>query len=272
MTEPCPNCSKPVLETDTVCWHCGYQLPKRPSARSTSRTGSRSSGAAVEAREPEYDFRALAVYSVLTLVVIFGLFMVMRSLGRQPVLVRSVRIGLESDWMAVTDADLRFTMNLPADWQWTDVSFRDQSTILERALGRQTYINEVWRPLGDRAAEAEILALALQEPLFQDTSPQSFVVVGQSSRMHNVALQDILDLAAEPALPVTEAEIDTRMAGQPQARFTLLDRPNDYQCRHLFVDDALTGYLVAACAPQPEFAAMQRDLGDILNSFQLVVH
>ena len=29
MSETCPNCGKPVLPSDTACWHCGYMLAKR---------------------------------------------------------------------------------------------------------------------------------------------------------------------------------------------------------------------------------------------------
>ena len=33
MSETCPNCGKPVLPSDTACWHCGYMLAKRAKAK-----------------------------------------------------------------------------------------------------------------------------------------------------------------------------------------------------------------------------------------------
>jgi hypothetical protein len=106
----------------------------------------------------------------------------------------------------------------------------------------------------------------------EDTDPQPFVVIGQSDRLRELSPQAALDLLADEVLPVSEQEIDTHLAGQAQARFNVLDMPNAYQCRHLFVTDDETGYLVAACAPQARFATLRGDLDDILDSFQLLEH
>ena len=74
-------------------------------------------------------------------------------------------------------------------------------------------------------------------------------------------------------LSLTEAAVDTHLAGQPQARFKVFDPSTAYQCRHLFVADARTyGYLVAACAPQAGFGTLQQQLDDLLDTFQLLVN
>jgi hypothetical protein len=279
LTESCPNCNKPVLETDTVCWHCGYQLPKRPKAGPANKPGGGSASRLAGRARPaavapvEYDLRSLAVYGLLTLAVILGLWLVMRSLSRQPILVRSAAIDLGGDWVNVTDVDLRYTLSLPTDWQWLDVAYRDQGELLQKVMARQPYVGRALRPLGDAAGDVEILALAVGTQVLEDPDPQQFVVIGASGRMHGLTPQEALDLSAEQSLPVTDQEIDTRLAGQSQARFNILDTSHGYQCRHLFVaDESAAGYLVAACAPQSQFGALRHDLDDILDSFQLLVH
>jgi hypothetical protein len=273
MNDSCPNCGKPVLDTDTVCFHCGYPLPRRskpgrPPAAPPRRDRSRADAAG----EAEIDLRALAVYSLLTVAVILGLWLVMRSLSRQPILVRSAGLDFDENWVAVTDVDLRYTASVPTAWQWLDVAFRDQDELLEQVIDKQRYIGRALRPLGDAAGDVAILGVAVGTQDLEDSAPQPFVVIGQSDRLGEVTPQTALDLLAGQSLPVAEVEIDMRLAGQPQARFTVSDAPYAYQCRHLFVagDSGEDGYLVAACAPQMQFVTLRRDFDDILDSFQLL--
>ena len=296
MSETCPNCGKPVLPTDTVCWHCGFALPKRARAKAAgpapaAARGGRSSRndrrAAATDETADYDLRALAVYGLLTLVVILGLWLVMRALGREPILVRSAALA-GGDWVTVTDADLRYTLSLPSDWQWLDVAYRDQSDLLAQLVASQPYIGRALAPLGAPAGDVEILAVAagMSAPLAADTSdpvaagtpdpaaaPIPFVVIGRSQRLRVLEAQDALDLLGGQGLSVSEAAVDTHLAGQTQARFKVFDAANAYQCRHLFVADGDTyGYLVAACAPQAAYGSLQQQLDDLLDTFQLLVN
>ena len=282
MSESCPNCGKPVLPSDTVCWHCGYTLPKRPKSAPPANSGQPAerrvelhlparSSPMTEAPPVAYDFRALFIYGLLTLLVVLGLWLVMRSLSRQPILVRSAAFSLGGDWVAVTDVDLTFTLSLPTDWQWLDVGFRDQSDLLERVRDRQPYIDRALRPLGSAADDVDILAVAVDTQALEEALPQPLVVVGRSTRLAELTPDEALALLAEQPLPISGQDIDTRLTGQPQARFTVLDQPRAYQCRHLFVpNQAGHAYLMAACAPQPRFGAVERDLDEILDSFQLL--
>lgn len=282
MSESCPNCGKPVLPSDTVCWHCGYTLPKRPKSAPPPKSGQPTerrvelhlparARPTTEAPPVAYDFRALAIYGLLTLLVVLGLWLVMRSLSRQPILVRSAAFSLGGDWVAVTDVDLTFTLSLPTDWQWLDVGFRDQSDLLERVRDRQPYIDYALRPWGSAADDVDILAVAVDTRALEEALPQPLVVVGRSTRLAELTPDEALALLAEQSLPISGQGIDTRLTGQPQARFTVLDQPHAYQCRHLYVpNQAGRAYLMAACAPQTRFAAVERDLDEILDSFQLL--
>lgn len=277
MPESCSNCGKPVLATDTVCWHCGYRLTKRPktprqpvneaAAGNVSRAQTQAGGADIE-----FDLRALAVYSLLTLAVILGLWLVMRSLRGYPILVRSAGLDLGGNWVAITDVNLRYTLSVPTDWQWLDVAFRDQSEMLEQLTGRQPYIAKALGPLGGPAGDVTILAVAVGAQDLENPEPQPFIVIGQSGRLRELTPQAALDLLTGQSLAVSEVDFDTRLAGQPQARFNVLDLTNGYQCRHLFARREADehAYLVAACAPQGQFAALTDDLENMLDSFQIL--
>lgn len=276
--ETCENCGRPVLPTDTTCWHCGYTLPRRtkPAARKAEglpdiSRHARQTAAATANGEIEYDLRAIAIYGTLTVLVIVALLAVMISLGRYPILVRSAGLALGSDWVAVTDADLRYTLSIPAEWQWLDLSYRDQEASMGQMLSRQPYVARALRPPDGAIGDVEVLAAALDTVTLENTDPKPFVIIGRSETARVLSPQDVLDRLAGEALPITEQSIDRRLAGQPQARYNILDLNRDFQCRHLFVADSQTAaYLVVACAPQTRFATVQRDLDNILDSFQLL--
>lgn len=265
MSESCPNCGKPVLSADVTCWHCGYALPARPKTRPASPMGR-------EVAEPrDYDFRALAVYGTLTLLIILGLWLVMRSLGGYPILVRSAGLGF-GDWVAITDAELRYTLSLPSAWQWFDLAYREQETPLEPLIERQPYVVRALRPLNELTGDVELLAVAVGAEVLGDAEeipPQPLVVVGRSEALRGVPPEDVLGRLADQPLAANEKRTDTRLAGQPQARFTITDRDQAYQCRYLVVT-ADGAYLVAACAPHTSVGPLLPALDDILNSFQLL--
>jgi hypothetical protein len=275
MTESCPNCGKPVLPTDTACWHCDYALPQR--ARAKARPPMPARVGPLVREQPtgdasDYDLRALLVYGLLTLALILCLGLVMRALGRQPVLVRSVALA-GGDWVTVTDIDLHYTLSLPADWQWLDVAYRDQTELLPTIIERQPAIGQALAPLGAPAGDVAILAVALGAQDLTAADPIPFAVVGRSRRLRALAPQAALDLLDGQELSLTEAAVATHLAGQPQARFKVFDPVTAYQCRHLFVADGTAyGYLVAACAPQAGYGTRQQQLDDLLDTFQLLVN
>jgi hypothetical protein len=261
------------MATDTVCWHCGFALPKRarPSPASVTRRSRRPTARAADAAPMEDDFRALALYGLLTLAIILGLWLVMRALSRQPILVRSAPLDLGGNWVAVTDADLRYTLNIPTEWQWLDVAFRDQQELLEKLAARQAYIDRALAVWNDGGDEVEILAVAVGARTLEEPDPAPLVVVGRSTPLRDLSVDEALSLVAQ-ASTVSDEEINTRLAGQPQARFAILDNAGGYECRHIFVADGKAGYLVAACAPQANIGPLRDDMDDILDSFQLLEH
>lgn len=268
MSDACPNCGKPVLPTDTVCWHCGHPQPRRPKTRPGGRAQGTSTGEQA-ADAADYDLRALAIYGLLTLAIVLSLALVMRALGRQPILVRSAALA-GGNWVTLTDVELRYTVTLPSDWQWLDVAYRDQEDLLGEIIARQAYVGRALEPLGGEG-DATILGVGLGTQDLTAEVPIPFVVVGQSATLRDLTPPAALDRLRSLELPVSETAVDNRLAGQPQARFDVLDFRDGYQCRHLFVADPNeAGYLVAACAPQAVFGSLRSTLGDVLDSFQLL--
>jgi hypothetical protein len=276
MSETCPNCAKPVLASDTTCWHCGAVLPKRAKAKAAdspptvARVGPLSRERAINAdADADYDLRAVGIYGLLTLALVVALGLVMHALGQQPTLVRSTALG--GDWVTVADSELRYILSLPTDWQWLDMSYRDQSDLLATVIERQPTIGRALAPLGAAAGDVAIVAVAAGTQNLQSDRPIPFVVVGRSERLRQLAPQAVLDLLAEQGLAVAEAAIDTHLAGQPQARFAFNDAAAAYRCRHLFVAQPQTAaYLLAACAPRANYGTLQDQLVGILDTFQLL--
>ena len=267
-----------MLPTDTVCWHCGYQLPQRAKQRPRTeprkrRPSSVSPAGAGETEVEPLDLRSIIAYGVLTLLVVLGLLLVMRSLSRQPILVRSAGFDLGGDWVTVTDSELRYTISLPVAWQWFDLGLADQAELLDRLEERQPFIRRALLPLGQVAGDVERLAVAIDAEELENAQPHPLIVVGRSERMRQLTPEEALDLLSGQSPDATEQAVDTHLAGQRQARFETTDTARLYQCRHLFVTDGgAAAYLVAACAPQSQFRSLGNTLDDILASFQLLQH
>lgn len=271
----CENCGKRVLPTDTVCWHCGWKLPQRTAPVDlTLGPTTRQTAVAEPAPPPEFNLRAIAVSGALTLFLCVALLLVMRALGQRPLLVGSAGREFGDDWTALTDSQLRYTLGVPAAWQWLDVPFRDQQQVLEGVLRRQPIIGRVLNPLGVPADERLVEGLGLGTQALQQSDPAPFVVVATSPLDGQTDPQAVLDALAARGLALIDPQVDSSVPFQPRARFGLLNEDLGYQCQYLVLPNGLAGndgaYLLAACAPQTQYAATERDLTKILNSFQLV--
>jgi hypothetical protein len=221
-----------------------------------------------------YDLRAIIVYGALTVIILAALLAVMRSLGRQPLLVAGADLRLGDNWTTVTDSELRYALSLPSGWEWLDGAYREQQRLLDELAVSTSNIRWSLAPLGEVAGDVELLAVAYRPEPPEIGRPLIFAAIGRSQRLGGVTPQQALDLLAGqslPSLPIAATDLIENIPGQPQARFALLDNSRQVQCRTLFMpnDDDSVGYLVAACAPQESFGRVQRDLDIILDSFQL---
>lgn len=278
MSERCENCGNPVLATDTVCWHCGRQLPQKPQPKPSptkrlrrfTPPSTRLADTEAAVTQP-YDLRAIAIYGLLTLVILLLLLLTMQSLSRRPLLVAGADLRLGADWTAVTDNDLNYTLSLPPGWQWLDSKFRQQQALLDETAAAEPNIAWSLSPLGAGVNDLELLAIGFLPQPPDDRQPMTFVAIGRSQQLAVLTPQQALALIADHPL-VTASATAEPFAGQAQARFGLLSSNQQMQCRSLYTAAAEAAYLVATCAPQSSFARFQRDLDNILNSFQLLQH
>jgi hypothetical protein len=282
-TNTCPACGKRILPSDTLCWHCGHKLPEQaaPLDLPLSPRVVAKRPAAPQTDTPSYDLRAIAVYGSLTLAVFVALLLVMGGLGRRPLLVNSAGLDIPDDWIQLTDSQLRYTLAVPGGWQWLDVPFRDQQGVLAELTRRQPYIARSLNPLGQTASDLSIESVALvsealaSEPLGSEAlglpDPVPFVVIAASPRLRELTPQEALSRLADSPLPVSDQRLDDSVPRQPRGRFSVRDAPAGYQCQHLVTaDPATAAYLVAACAPEAQYAGLQAVLDAVLNSFQLL--
>lgn len=279
ISERCENCGNPVLATDTVCWHCGQQLPKKsqpkPSPirrlRGFRPPSTRLADAEAAVAQP-YDLRAIAIYGLLTLLILLLLLLTMQSLGRRPLLVAGADLRLGADWTAVTDNELNYTLSLPSGWQWLDSTFRQQQALLDEVASTEPSIGWSFSPFAESAEDLELLAIAFLPQSPDSPEPMTFVAIGRSRQLAALTPPQVLDLLAEQPVTIVGTATVEPFPGQPQARFGLLSDTRQMQCRSLFTAATETAYLAAACAPQNSFGRIQRDLDSILNSFQLLQH
>jgi hypothetical protein len=280
MAETCEYCGNKVLATDTVCWHCGRQLSQRPATQAPASRPSplvrRSSAAATaapeEANATVYDFRAILAYGLLTAIIFIALLLLMHALGRRPLLVSGADLRLGADWTTVTDSELRYTLSLPAGWQWLDGAFRQQQALVDEVARREPNVARSLAPLGETTGDLALIAIGLLPETAESGDSLTFVAVGRSVQLAQLSPEQVLAVLAEQALPLSSTALVEHLPGQPQARFGWLDSAQQLQCRNLFVAQGAAGYLLAACAPQEQFGRVQRDLEEILDSFQLLQH
>ncbi|MFQ5419787.1 MAG: hypothetical protein ACE5EY_05435, partial [Anaerolineae bacterium] len=92
----CPNCGQTILASDTICWHCGWQLPRKSSPAT-------STAPPMEESEAEsYSLQTILAYVGMTVMVVVLAGWVMGSLGKRPLVVTDEQTTLPAGWTAVT--------------------------------------------------------------------------------------------------------------------------------------------------------------------------
>jgi hypothetical protein len=102
VTYHCPNCSQPVLGSDTICWHCGWQLPERKTKKPEPETIRKA-----EEQRP-FPLSAVIIYTALTIAVIMATLLVMRSLGQKPLDAGGAEAQPGRGWVSATNQNQTF--------------------------------------------------------------------------------------------------------------------------------------------------------------------
>ena len=269
MARHCVNCEQPILPTDTVCWHCGYSLPKEEPAPPPHPKGVL--GQSTEEAAP-LSLTSISVYSVITLVVGVALFMTMNALGQQPLVTVNPRTGIQKGWQPFTDEARTFTLDLPPEWTLFHGEERSQGTQLAAMLAANPQFTAAVSALGELTAGTEPLLLATYRNERFETETPAFVIVGRNRRFTQATPEQILNFIRQnsEAINLRESELFLSFYGDNRPN-VLLDLPHtdaELTCRQQIVADEQTGYLLVGCAPSAHFSPYSEDITDVLNSFQ----
>lgn len=266
MTQRCDNCGKPVLQGDTICWHCGRQLAVRDTAVADKPVDPE------ELPDQSTPVKVL-VYGGITAVLLLSLLAIMTIFSRRPVIALAPETrGVQ--WAVVDGADGRFTLDLPAGWTWEVIPLDEGRARYEEAVtqtaGTDTEtaadVATAVAPFGPLAPDTELRLIAASA----DTNQPGVLVVLQSDRLNRLSVADAVaavrsgDLGAFEALEATTA---VGLDGRQQARF-MLRYDNGLRCVQRFVPVADTGFVASACAPDGRYPLYDVAFTTILDTFQ----
>jgi len=262
MTYQCERCGQTVLETDIVCWHCGWRLP-RPEPKKPA------SAKAIAAEEEPLSLSAVVIYAALTLVTVVAIVLVTWSLEQKPFFVTNPESSLEPGWVPITDQEQQFTLNIPSRWQWFEKQNEGQQSGFE-ALAKNDQLRAAVAPLANIAADTEVLLVALHDTTAEGLAPPGFVVVARSVDSRQVSSEQTLNQIRQNDGNLLNAEITEGFTGQNQVDILLdidgVDSP--FRCRERLAQGPQAGYLVAACTPRAGYPRYRSEFEAMVISFQ----
>lgn len=238
-----------MLETDTVCWHCGWRLSQTEAPKPAPKPSRPK-----EEAQKEISLSAIGAYGGTTAVIILLIFLVMNVLGQKPFVVISPESG--RDWQVVTDASQSYTFDLPPGWAWQEG--QPDSEIVPEEIK-----TAVFATLQDLAEDAEVLGTAVSS----NSQRAGLLVVGQSQSLYSRTMADLVERERNTA--VSEAIVVENLLGNPQAHWVMeLPGTPPWKCQQDVVRGQTVNYLVTVCAPNPQYTPQIKQLEGILYSFQ----
>ncbi len=262
----CENCGQTVLTSDTVCWHCGRALSPPDSPPKTNQPAAK--------KQPTIDISlsAIAIFGIMTALIILLLFLVIGALGNKPFVV--INPDRNPGWVPVTDQSLRFTYDLPPDWVWAEKNQTNPSALFETATSGDFDYSAVFTALPAHTPDSEWRMIAVSPTLNEPA--QRFLLVATSATLHTLSVNDVLALTAAETTrtEVLETAVTDNLLATPQAHLLLqVTTPNTtWKCQQEVVNGTAETYLLAACATQAEYPRYISELNNILRSFQPLSH
>lgn len=218
MTIKCPNCDQKLLEGETVCWQCG-----QPLAESTAEPPAKGEvWRKQRERENDLELSAVAIYGILTFLVIAAAFLLTLFLGSLPRL-QAAELRLPADWSQVTNYGRSFTLYLPGDWLLLDAGDGEQSEQLDLLWRTQPAFQAAGRPLAALVEQERpndgLIFLGSNQPPQQESIPRAFLLVFNSQQLNQLTAPEVIEIARESGLTLTDAQaID-----DPDKRYVSLD-------------------------------------------------
>lgn len=256
----CPNCEKETLATDTICWHCGAKLPK--AAMKTAAAPDPDADLLAQERSKT----AVITYASLLAITILALLVTLFALGKRPLFILNAETERPAGWVAVTNQEQTFTLNLLEDWTWLDKSDETQmetiDALFEADEGMKTAVLPFLSIVPDsklafiaQQTEDAPFLLILQGEALAATSPQALiadineVMGGDGGKNGRLQQSNIIDNS------ITGEQVDFRLSFPEQT----------LRCQHRYVQN---GYLLIACTDESVYGRYSSDLFTTLSSFQ----
>lgn len=262
MTYRCERCGQTALETDTVCWHCGWRFPQQEPKKAPSKVK------ATTAEDEPLQLSAIAIYSLLALATLIAIVLVVRSLNQKPFFLTSPETSLPPGWVPVTDQEQQFTLNLPAEWRSTEQQNGEEENNLPTLVANH-HLQAAAAPLAGTDANTEVLLIAANVGPATNTVPPGFLLVARSAVLRQLSAEQTLNLARQNASNLLEAVVSESFTGQDQVTL-LFDIENDdsFRCQERLVPGQQATYLVAGCTPAAGYPRYRDELKAIVTSFQ----
>jgi hypothetical protein len=265
MARTCDNCRRPVFDTDTVCWHCGWKLPiPAQSEPETSSAAQNLAEADSSSASDPVAWPVVFFYGVLTAVTFLALVLLMRSLGLSPTIALKTDSG-SGERILLNDPQKLFAVEIPADWTWYFQHGAQSQTSLASLVEEDARIQKAVAPLGDIVPDIDYLLFAENE--FE------FLVVTRSERLNRLtAQQAVISLRQElfENITVTEARLTQDKAAGDTAVFVLQRTDQPLYCWQSFSPGPSATYLVAACTPSENQNLFNPELNTVINSFTIL--
>ena len=260
MQRTCPNCSSPLFDTDTICWHCGQQqsLPSQQTKEITAASAVEEESES----QPEPSSPALILYfGFLMITIILALFLITSSLAQSPILAVNQDVR-EEDWISLTSPTKMFLIEMPATWNWHFQEEARTNSSFNELLGNDSQLAYAIMPLGALVPDIDYLLVA--------HNGKSLLVVTSSDRLNQLsARQAAAALQAESFdnLVITEARLLTSGTAEDRVSITLTHMDRPLKCNQRLVPAQSKTFLIAACASAENYSSQQELFKDVLDSF-----
>ncbi len=265
MKRTCENCSRPLFDTDTICWHCGQKQSLPAQTESTSeQPGSDSPVEEDPEPEPEPVATALILfYGGLTVVIALALLLTIRSLGQSPIVTLKPESS-QGEWVSLNSPDNSFTIDIPAHWDWQFLEEKPAQSSVTDLLENDRRIKIAITPLGDLLPDTEYLLVA--------QNGSSLLVVARSERLNRLSPQQAVTSLQEEQFDniiVTETHLIQAAPGDVKAAFTLKHMDTVLQCDQHLVPGPSETYVAAACSLIENYKQKNEDFKIALDSIRV---
>lgn len=276
MPQRCRYCDQILLEEESVCWQCGRPVaevdgsaspPPKPAVRAEGQTQ----------QERRLSFSALAVYALLTALVIVAALLVTIYLGQQPLLQAGASAPLPEGWLWVNEDSNDFLLVLPESWQLIDPQTEAEEASLTELIESRPQWQQSVLPLSQLDEELSYVFLAQgQVPPDAASDAEAVVLVAHSRLLNQLTPAEMAavveDLAHESGVSLVEADLVASVPGvEPEHLSLLVELPagadaEAFRCRQQFVPGAVYAFLLTACSrPETQY---QTSISRISDSFQ----